>query len=342
MIKFLVLSLVAAFAVSAKAAEAVEADRWTPDEPDVLNVKVGFLSPSFRLGTESRVDGVLGSEVQFEPPSVSKNFIGLGYRNLGATLKWGGRQNEDSISKYGDGSSLDFQFNLYGRKLTQQYFYQNYSGYYVLNTPSVDPAYPVDKYIQRPDLSTRHYGVNFIYNFHPEQYSRAVSFDQSGRQVRSGGAWLASLGLHNHAFSANPQLIPGGVASKYGELATLQKGDILQASLSGGGGFTWVFFEGLTISGEVLLGYGLAYENFETETHYYRRTAGSLNSNVNLSFGYNGRDNYVFMQVGADNYTYDLPDLSLRATSQQASFSYGYRFREMNVPVLNTVSGWLD
>lgn len=147
MFKKLILVVVAAFAVRAEAVSHVAAERWTADEPDVLNLKFGFMTPSFRLSTESRVESAAGSEVEFSPPSASKNFIGMGYRNLGATIQWGGRQSEDSNRQYGDGSSFDVQATLYGQRLTQQYFYQNYSGYYVENTSTVDPAFPVNAFI---------------------------------------------------------------------------------------------------------------------------------------------------------------------------------------------------
>lgn len=339
MLKFLVILTLLA---SAGSVFAVEADRWTPDEPDVLNLKFGFLSPSFRMSTKSTIGDGKGSEVEFAPPPLTKLFVGVGYRNLGAAVSWSGGQDKGSSSMYGSGSGLDLLLTAYGRTLTQQYFYQAYSGYYVSNTQAVEPTTPIGSYIQRPDLSTTHYGANFIYNFQPERYSRAVAFDQSGHQFQEGGAWLAMLGVHNHTFSSNPQLLPSQVSAKYGELATLQKGDIMQVNLSGGGGYTWAFETRYTLSAELLIGVGVAQENFETAEYVYRKSAFNINSNVNFSVGYNGIDNYWIVQAGADAYTYELPDLSLRMSSDRTSFHYGHRFREINAPLLNTLSNWLD
>lgn len=335
---FVILALLA----SAGSVFAVEADRWEPDAKDVLNVKGGILNPIFRIRTESTAGETKNSEVDFEPTPFTKYFVGVGYRNLGATISWSGANNPEDADKYGTGTSLDLQFSAFGRNITQYYFYQNYNGYYINNTSTIDPSFPQNKYIQRPDISTRHYGANFVYNFQPERYSRAVAFDQSGRQVRSGGAWLAMLGIHNHAFSANPQLIPTQVSGKYGELATLQQADLLQANLSGGGGFTWVFNDKYSVSTEILVGYGIAYEKYESAEYTYRKTDGSLNSNLSLSVGYNGVSNYGIVQVGADAYTYHLPDMDLAMTSQRASFHYGHRFDGIDIPFLNKVSGWLD
>jgi hypothetical protein len=272
------------------------------------------------------------SEIHFQPSPLSKTFLGVSYRNLGATLSFSNRQSEDTTDKYGNGTALDFQVNLYGVHLTQQYFYQTYDNYYISNTADVDPSYPANQYIKRPDIKTQHYGANFIYNFQPERYSMAVAFDQNGRQTESGGAWLVSVGVHNHRFSSSPQLIPTTIAPKFGELATLQQGDIFQLNVSGGGGYTVVFDGNWSLSIQALFGAGYAYQKFETAENYYTQNAVSQAGSATISYGYNGKNNYFFVQGSSDSYTYNLPDLKMQVTAQSASIYYGHRFDDIDVP----------
>lgn len=319
------------------------ANRWAADAPDVLNYKIGYLNPSLRMNTRTG-SGTSAEDnpVDFNPPNLTKLFFGLSYRNLGAALSFSTPQSPEDQAKYGSGTALDLQVNLYGEKLTQQYFYQSYNGYYIGNSGTIDPSLPDNTYIKRPDIHTQHYGANFIYNFQPEKYSMAVAYDQTGRQTEKGGAWLAELGVHNHRFSANPHLLPATIAPKFGELATLESGDIFQASLLGGYGYTFPFFENWYVSAQVLFGFGAAYQQFETDDYVYKRSGSSSVGAGTFALGYNGKNDYFIMEAWSDSYTYDLPDMKLQITSQQVSIHYGHRLREMNIPILNTVSSWLD
>jgi hypothetical protein len=314
-------------------------ERWDPDAPDVLNFKIGLLGPALDVETST---GKGDNPVNYKPSPYTKTFLGLGYRNLGIYLSTKNPSSEEDTAKYGSSQSTDFQFSFYGTHWTQYYYYQIYKGYYVDNTNEVDPSQLPNTYIRREDLSTIHYGATFIYNFQPERYSIGATFAQNGRQKESGGAWLASVGLHDHRFSGSQDILPPTVASKYGELATLESGDIREVSLGGGGGYTWTGWDGYYAGIQVLVGLGISYANFETAEAYYRRwTLGSV-SNAMISFGYNGKNNYLVITSGTDNSYYDLKDLKLAMNTRMYSFHYGHRFEGVDIPFLNTISGWFD
>jgi len=342
--RFLVFALLTALSCTSFAQEQETPSKyWVSDPQDVINMKVGYLSPALSMKTYvGNSNDESSSPVEFKPPPLSKIFIGANYRNLGATLSASTRQSSSDSDKYGSGTALDFQLNFYGRRLTQQYFYQTYDSYYISNTSVVDPAFPQDQFIKRPDIKTQHYGVNLIYNFNPENYSLSIAYDQGGWQLESGGAWLVALGLHNHRFSADPQLLPVNVSSNYGELATLQKGDIIQLNASGGFGYTQVFKKNWYGSFNLLLGPGFAYQQFETAEAYYKQSSFNMASAMTVSFGYNGKDNYVVLQGGSNTHTYKFPDLKMEIESLSSALYYGHRFGEMDVGFLNSISAWLD
>lgn len=332
--------MVSVLAVNAGAEEDLS-DRWEADPKDVINFKVGVLNPSFTLTTDTGKSPD-SSPVMFTPSPVAKYFFGGSYRNLGAAISFSSAPPVDQTTKFGNGHSLDFLFSVFGRKITQQYFYQDYKGYYISNTDVVNPAIPAGTYIVRPDISTQHYGANFIYNFHPHKYSRAVAFDQSGRQKQNGGALLGMLGVHNHRFSSSPQLLPLSMTPKYGELGTLQSGDIMQLSLLVGGGYNWVFQEGWYASAELLYGGGFAYQRFETADYVYKQSTGNTAANLSFSLGFNGLNNYFALQALSDNYYYKFPDMNMQTNSLQVSFHYGHRFAGVGAPFLDKASSWLD
>ncbi|WP_413291206.1 DUF4421 family protein [Bdellovibrio sp. HCB337] len=314
--------------------------RWVSDSADTLNFKFGIMQPSLRFGTDSSV-GNEDSPVDYSPGPLSKNFVSLSYRNLGAYLSWSNKQSADNVESYGDSRGVDFQLNFFGKKITQQYFYQAYQGYYISNTLAIDPSYPAPNYMHLPEMKTQHYGANFIYNFQPERYSMSVAYDQAGHQKESGGAWLAALGLHSHRFSSDG-LLPVDVSADYGELANLQSGRLSQASLSGGGGYNWVFGKNWYMGGQLLFGYGWANQSFETAEAIYNRYASVVATSAIVGMGYNGEKHYFVIQGTTDSYTYSLPSMDLQITSNQSWVHYGYRFGGVDIPFLNPISAWLD
>lgn len=317
-------------------------NRWEAESKDTLHLRGGFLSPSLTVALEPSSKASEQNRVNYAPSPVTQNFLAFGYRNVGASLIFSNKQSELDQLRYGKNTSIDFQVNFFGEKMMQQYFYQQYQGYYITNTGSVDPSLPGNTYIQRPDINTNRYGANFIYSFRPDKYSLGVVYNQNGWQVESGGSWLASAALQNHRFTNSHRLLPATVASQYGELATLQKGDLIRATGGFGGGYNWVFADRWFIGAQAILSYGLVYQNFETEEAYYKEWTGGVGGISFLAVGYNGDKHVFVVRATNDNSNYELPDLKMSITSMQTSVYYGYRFDGVDIPVLNTVSGWLD
>jgi hypothetical protein len=322
---------------------AAAEDRWVDDSPDVVNFKIGTLQPSLQLSLRTKSGNDAGQfPVMYLPSPQSKTFMSFGYRNLGITVATKSRLSDGASEKYGNSDSLDLQLRFFGRKWTQQYFYQTYKGYYLYNTAEIDPAYPPNSFIQRRDIRTTHYGADFIYTFQQDRYSFGAALNQQGRQLESGGSWLAMVGMHNHRVGGDQDLIPSEVSVHYQDLAHFQSADIAQLSLAGGGAYTYPFWHNFYVSAQALIGFGYAYERFETAEAFYVKTVGGSISSAALSFGYNGPENYLIVSASVDSGTYDLRDLNLSMVTQNTSIHYGHRFGNMDLPWLNTVSGWLD
>jgi hypothetical protein len=322
-------------------AEDVDSDRWAPERDDVLNVKLGVGMPALNMTAKAtRGDGT--STVDYLPNTSSKTFVGLGYRNLGFYISKSNPRSNDEITKHGSGDSTDLFLQLFGRTWTQQYFYQSYRGYYINNSSVIDPSLAPDTFLQRPDISTTHYGADFIYNFQPGNYSTGAAFSQSGRQLRSGGAWLGLASIHDHSFRASPQLLPTQVADNFAELATLQRGDLFHLSLGGGGGYTYTSDGHWFATGQFLLGVSAVYQNFETVQYRYSSyDFGTLGIGT-LAAGYNGTNQSISIEVMADTSSYNLPAMELQISSQQVLIQYGYRFEGVSLPLADRWSAWLD
>lgn len=321
---------------------ALAQNRWEAEPEDTLHLRVGSQQPSLTLTLEPSSNATAQNKVHYAPSPVNQNFLALGYRNVGASLFFSNRQSDEDQLRYGKNTSLDFQLNFFGKKLTHQYFFQQYQGYHITNSGDVDPSYPANTYIQRPDINTKRFGASYIYSFRPDKYSLGVVYNQNGWQIESGGSWLASGSLQNHQFSNGSRILPATVAPSYKELATLQKGDLIRASMGFGGGYNWVFAERWFLSAQVIVSYGLIYQNFETEEAYYKEWTGALGGISSISLGYNGVRHVFSVRAFNDNSNYDLPDLKMAMAATQTSIYYGYRFDGVDIPVLNTVSGWLD
>lgn len=165
--------------------------KWEKTKDDQLKLEIGPSIPryNFRLvptrGNESVV-------AEFEPNAPSKTGVSLAYRNLAIGFSLLNPPEEESIQNYGKSSAFDFQFRFYGKR-TYEFFYQSYRGYFIQNSAELDSSFSGQpNRIQKENLKTSNYGLNFFWNLHEDDFSKAVAFDQSGRQQSSawGLSWL--------------------------------------------------------------------------------------------------------------------------------------------------------
>ncbi|MDW8330508.1 MAG: DUF4421 family protein [Cyclobacteriaceae bacterium] len=96
--------------------------------------------------------------------------------------------DEENERLYGETRARDWQINLLSREWGADVYYQKYEGFYIKDSRVTIP--PGSPYPQRPDLSTRNFGVSGFYVLNHRRFSLRSSFNFADRQIRSQGSWI--------------------------------------------------------------------------------------------------------------------------------------------------------
>lgn len=313
--------------------------QWVRQTADTLKVRVGLVVPRYNFELSSPNEDV---RADFEPNSATKTALSFSYRNLGFNVYLQNPTSAEDNKNFGHTNTTDLQFRVFGKR-TYELYYQNYEGYFIRNSEALDPSYAgVSNKIQRPDIRTQNIGMNFYWNLNEEDFSQAMAFDQAGFQTADN--WGLSWLLHgNHSLiSGDTPFIPAAAASQFGKLAALRK--LQRDTLAGG-----MAIGGIAVYGRYylagLLGGGLGYQRNELE---YQSSSSENNEALGVyatargGFGYNSEKYVMGLQVFMDEVTTSLPMGHLYGKNIELTVFYSYRFSDINIPVANAISSWLD
>lgn len=317
------------------------AANWSKTPDDHLKVEVGVASPSYKF--EIRAPENIGDDrVTFAPNTLSKAYIGLGYRNIGASFGSTTPTPEESKQRLGETSAKDYQLRFLGKR-TYEFTYQTYNGMYVENSSDVDPSYiGSSSRIKRPDIKAKNFGFNFFWNFHEEDYSLMVAFDQGGNQKESG--WGA-FGLLSYTYSdiqGDTPFVPATATVRFGELGDLK--GLTRRSFVAGTGLGGILTAG-GFYATTFVAFGLGHQ-FITADHSLtgKETDNKLSTFVSFrsGLGYNGKNNVLGLQLIVDSTNVTISKGEVNSQTFEGSLFYAYRFDNVNIPPANWVSSWLD
>lgn len=332
-ILFLNLTLIFNFQASAS---------WTKQKDDELKVQLGVVIPRYNFEIKAPKE-LSNSLATFEPHAPSKTAVSLSYRNLGVGLSSSNGTSPEENLNYGTSKSQDYQLRFFGKR-SYEFFYQTYEGYYIKNSEDLDSSYSGrSERIQRPDIRSRNFGLNFLWSLHEKDFSQAIAFDQGGRQTGSG--WGVSWLIHvsDSRITGDSEFLPSGSSTQFGVLAGID--DIHRKTVASGVGIGGIATTGsLYLTG--FLGLGVGYQTLEVripdlQVDNTADTAGSY-STIRLGLGYNGEKHILGSQFILNNVTSSFADGEINGNSLDLSIFYAYRFSGVNIPILNPISGWLD
>ena len=140
-------------------------------------------------------------------PNISTNLsVGFDYRFLSASIQFTpdffpGNGDDDLRGKT---KALSMGFSTLFRHWAVTARYAQVKGYYLQNTPDLDPTWqPGDPYVQAPDLRYRGGFVTVGYNFNPKVSLRAVT-TFTERQLKSGGSFVLGSSIRYYYIDNKP------------------------------------------------------------------------------------------------------------------------------------------
>lgn len=130
-----------------------------------------------------------GKEIMYMPNNPTELGLGLAWNNTVLCFSYGYGFDFMRDKELGRTKSFDFQLHNYSRKFVLDLFVQDYKGFYMEEDKS-------DLYVLCPDLGIRQFGFNGQYIFNNKRFSYKAAFNQSERQLRSAGSFLAGAGVY--------------------------------------------------------------------------------------------------------------------------------------------------
>ncbi len=324
------------FAILLMLHSQVSAATWSKDAKNTLGIKLGAEAPglNMELNPSSPTPGV--DTIKYNPHSIGNIFASFSYGAFGLRLSTNTTPDNESRRLYGDSKIQDWQFRFYGKYATYDFFYQDYSGYYIEKSSEIQPSLTSsDPRIQRPDITNRHYGIQAIFVFQPDNYSVGSSFEHSYRQKESGGSLLGTVGLNQHQITADSALIPTEVQSRWGDFSQFQRGRFNTARLGIGYGYNFVVMQSFYLAALLALNYGLQEQSFDLGPSSIHRWVSNIGSNAKIGIGYNGPKNFGGFQILGDLNEIPLANAKVGMSTLSITAFWGTRFSDVHLGFLD-------
>ncbi len=233
----------------------------------------------------------------YKPNSNYNVGVGFNYRWLGVNLGFRTPLINDDNDRLGKTKYFDLQAYMYLRKLTIDFYGQDYEGYYLANDGLVSSE-PVNNapYFLRSDIQTRNLGANVEYLFNGDRFSYRAIYLQNERQLKSAGSFILGGGLHYHHTRADSSLIPSDIIyANYADNEDYNRSGIASLVVNGGYAHTFIIAKRFFVTGSALAGVGANYADLKNEATNYRNTSVGLQLNgiARLGTGYNGDRYYA-------------------------------------------------
>jgi len=296
------------------------------DYSDKIIVKPFINTNTFVFSVESK--DKVGTKLEFNPNVYANNGVSFSYGFLGFSLSTKTDKANEDEDLYGSTEYFDFIFNYYGSKFGFDLNFIYFKGFYIKNSTDVLEGQLLEpKKIYYDSLEVGALGFNFYYVKESDKLSLSAAFDQTSRQVKSGGSFMMmasyfQIGLDN---KNDKPILPNSEQIYYNELGQFRKATSITLSMSPGYGYTFVY-KNFYFSPIFFLGLGVQVLGFDVNNEFIGGVAFALKANLKLSFGYNDDKFFAGFQFLDDLNQSKKGNITLTYQIISASLFVGYRF----------------
>lgn len=300
-------------------------DRTRALSANTMSLRAGLTSPAIPLSIDSSAaNGSTTNALNYEQNITGRLGLGLDYDWLGFFITVVDVANDVDTTIYGETEYVDFQLHSYMGRVGFDFYYQDFTGYYLSNTQEITGGACC---LLRPDLRSRYLGANFFYLSNPDHLSLVAAGNLTAIQVKGGGSWIYSLGFSRQEISSDAVVAPAGYETEYGRLGNIKKGAISTSTLGAGYGYNFVLGGPWILHASIVVGVGPQKQNFETQD-YGPTNKWSVASKATGRFtlGWSGERSFLAAQVVADSTLLTIESQTLDFTSIYSFLSGGIRF----------------
>src|SRR5678815_1547727 len=128
---------------------------------------------------------------------------------------------------------------LSGQKFYAKMFYQDQQGMYLDGHGGINLPGAGEPQIYRDDIQCRTLFITGNYLFNGKKYSNSAAVNQSARQLKSAGSFVAGLSFISNSITSDSDMVPKSVGFSIGENGRIIKG--LVNSIIPQAGYTHLF-----------------------------------------------------------------------------------------------------
>ncbi|MBT6326160.1 MAG: DUF4421 family protein [Bdellovibrionales bacterium] len=261
---------------------------WMGGEGLIIRPSLSQGSTTFSVAPK---DEGSGQKLEYLPNL--KYFKNIQISFWGATISYMIKEDPSAEDKFRKGKTefSDYQFHYSIGHFGIDVFNQEFTGMYLNSDQHTEPSTyegkSVNIYQQFPAMTQRMSGVNFFYIFNPDRFKYNSMFNQSERQLSSGGSLILTLSyIYSHIYNESA-FLPEEEQTKYGE-----DGGLKSASLKTLGpliGHAYNATNGEWYAAYMLsIGAGIQKRTIENTSVPDDDTGIVGRLNLRISFGYNG------------------------------------------------------
>ncbi len=246
---------------------------------DKFILRVSGIKPSLNLAVERD-----SNEIVFLPNTMVNGKIGASYKGFGFSFGTEINGSQKDEIKYGKTEYLDYQVKYFTKNFGVVAYYQKYGGFYLEN-PENYGNIPGDTTAKRKDLKIMNLSCNAFY-IYSDRFSLNSSFDQTEKQLRSGGSFLAMASFNRLGIDSDRSLIPTSREVNFAGDRGYRGGKHTGFAVAPGVGYTLIL-KNFFITGALFVGVGIMQKIQENEGGEEKTYEPFGKNNLNLSIGYN-------------------------------------------------------
>lgn len=294
--------------------------------PNYLFVSTHVLSPSIRMDISAANPNPKGtSAFRTNIPDIAGFSVGYRFISAGfAFLLKSGMQTHNDYSK-SQYRTATIKYNSRGYSF--QYKYLRYKGLTDVNT-----SYSSDRgqaYIKRPDILTKEFQFEGLYNPGWKKYSYTAPFTFSEHQVKSRAGFLFKTGIFYMQLSGDSALIDQRKQQYIDDLNDVKVIRTLSIRLAPGGGGNLVFLKRYYLSLAVFPSYDLYFykylNNADDKVKGKQTFVFVLDGKASL--GYQSKRLYAGLRYEAERRSAALHGIEIKSVYTYFGVEVGYRFK---------------
>lgn len=305
------------------AVDTIPASRKIATMTDMVTLKLTQSSDIERIGLITP-----GMDIRLSPNAVSATRLGFSYRFISVGIRFVPEflsGNDDDATK-GSSRSSGFNVGFNFRHWLQELSYSRTKGYYLENTPELQPDWTADSpYIQFPYLSFTQYEGSTAYNFNPDFSVNAIA-TQSERQLKSAGSFIPMLYYRYYINNDRTPPEPGGFT---------QKGNHVEVLLGAGYHYNFVLKQKFYFALGLTPAAGYLFARITNQYETYKESGNQRNfifrADGRLGLGYNSNRFFTGIYMRFSEAAYRQEKTSVIVENDRTIFHAVIGFR-LNAP----------